>query len=80
MIYNEVKSLQSKRIGEWLQPKIDEMNDLVDNKDEQLTEAYTRPGFGWVEHGHYRRFLISSQNECHNHAERVKPKRKRKKK
>ena len=80
LIYNEVKSIQSKRIGEWLQPKIDEMNDLVDNKDEQLTEAYTRPGFGGVEHRHYRRFLVSSQKECGEHAEKVKPKRKRKKK
>jgi len=78
--YNEVKSLQAKKIGEWLQPRIVEMNDLIDNKDEQLVEAYTSSGFGHIQHGYWRRFLKISQNECYDHAERVKPKRKRKKK
>jgi len=80
LVYNEVKAPQAKKIGEWLQPKIEEMNDLIDNKDEQLVEGYTSPGFGHIQHGYWRKFLKNSQNECYDHAERVKPKRKRKKK
>jgi hypothetical protein len=79
LILNEVKSRQSKTIAEYLEKtKLEELIALLDdeNPDPQLKEGYSY--IGRVQQKNYKRCIETIISDCYEHAEKVKPKRKKK--